>query len=89
MTKKQIYDQLDYIHRILAKCEIQKTVYDIISTRLIEIKESILDSSEIELASKDECLKSSEKLCKIYFDIAAGIIGDDAVRKIRDEKLKA
>lgn len=37
---------------------------------------------------KDE-LKAAERLCKIYFDIAAEILGEDEVRKRRDAAIDA
>lgn len=33
-------------------------------------------------------IEAAEHLCKIYFDIAAKIIGEDEVRRLRDEKIK-
>lgn len=36
----------------------------------------------------DKALKAAERLAKIYFDIAAEAIGEDEVRRVRDEILK-
>jgi len=31
--------------------------------------------------------EAAEKLCEIYFNIAAGVLGEDVVRKLRDKQL--
>jgi hypothetical protein len=45
LTKDQVIEQLNDIHTMLARLPIEQTVYQIISDKLIRIKESI---SEIE-----------------------------------------
>lgn len=41
-----------------------------------------------EIATLEAEVLAAQRLCEIYFDIAAGVVGEDTVRRLRDVKLE-